>query len=41
MNYTMDEKQFIRNFKAFSNGTIDVFLGSGASFSSGIATGGV
>lgn len=37
----MDEQQFIRNFKAFSNGIIDVFLGSGASFSSGIATGGV
>lgn len=41
MNYTMDEKQFIRNFKAFYDGAIDVFLGSGASFSSGIATGGV
>lgn len=40
MDYILDEKQFIRNFKALNAGTIDVFLGSGASFSSGIATGG-
>ena len=41
MNHKMDEKQFIRNFKFFTNGAIDVFLGAGASFSSGIATGAV
>ena len=35
----MDEKQFIRNFRAIGNGVIDVFLGAGASLSSGIATG--
>ncbi len=40
MSNKMDEKQFIRNFKAFNLGAIDIFLGSGASFSSGIATGG-
>lgn len=40
MNYTLDEKQFIRNFKAFNAGTVDIFLGSGASLGSGISTGG-
>lgn len=35
----MDEKQFIRNFKAFNRKSVDIFLGAGASFSSGIATG--
>lgn len=39
MDYLMDEKQFIRNFKVLNPGTIDVFLGAGASFCSGIATG--
>lgn len=36
----MDEKEFIRNFKVFSQGDIDFFLGAGASVSSGISTGG-
>lgn len=40
MRFAMDERQFIRNFKAYNLGTIDLFLGAGASFSSGIATGG-
>lgn len=39
MGITMDEKQFIRDFKVFQQGAIDVFLGAGASFSSGIPTG--
>ena len=34
----MDEKQFIRNFKAANQGSMDIFLGAGASFSSGIPT---
>ena len=37
---TIDEKQFIRDFKVLTPGTLDVFLGAGASFSSGIPTGG-
>lgn len=36
----MDQKQFIRNYKALTKGTIDFFLGAGASISSGIPTGG-
>lgn len=36
----MDQKQFIRNYKVLPKGTIDFFLGAGASISSGIPTGG-
>lgn len=36
----MNENQFIRNFSAFQRGDVDIFLGAGASLSSGIATGG-
>lgn len=36
----MDEAQFIRNFKFNRQGMIDIFLGAGASISSGIPTGG-
>lgn len=32
MGITMDEKQFIRDFKVFQQGAIDIFLGAGASF---------
>ena len=36
----MDQKQFIRHYKVLANGTIDFFLGAGASISSGVPTGG-
>lgn len=36
----MDQKQFIRNYQVLPKGTIDFFLGAGASISSGIPTGG-
>ncbi len=36
----MDQKQFIRNYKVLAKGTIDFFLGAGASISSGVPTGG-
>lgn len=38
-NIFLDENQFIRNFSVLNNGEIEIFLGAGASISSGIPTG--
>lgn len=38
-NLLLDENEFVRNFLVLKNGDIDIFLGAGASISSGIPTG--
>lgn len=36
----IDKETFLRSFKVFSNQSFDLFLGAGASISSGIPSGG-
>ena len=36
----LSQEQFIRNFSVMANGEVDIFLGAGASISSGIPSGG-